>query len=212
MVNKMNKIYKYESSSILMSNKLFLFSLIFIFLITFTSATVETLGTYKQGSCINLIQSCSNCTYNNISSVIAPNSDQAAGSSTMAKVGKVYNRTFCSTSQIGTYIVNGFGDLDGGLTVWAYDFEVTPSGSGNTFTLYLFVLLVSGALITLGFSIKDGWFIIFGGLGLIILGIYSVANGIIGFKDTLLTYAISLFFIGVGAYLSINSGIQMINE
>ena len=33
---------------------------------------------------------------------------------------------------MGTYIVNGVGDLGGTPTVWAYDFDVTPNGKEFT--------------------------------------------------------------------------------
>lgn len=175
------------------------------------SAAEETLGVFKQGTCINLLQSCSNCTYNNITSVIAPNSDTALTEVEMTRTGTLYNYNFCSTSQIGKYIVNGFGNDDGIISTWTYDFEITPSGYKNSLGFYFVVIALLGAVIILGFSIKDEWFVIFGGMGLIVLGIYSINNGIAGFRDMFLTWTVALFEIGTGAYLAIQSALMMMD-
>ena len=112
--------------------KIFLILIIGIFLIVglgLASAEQQTLGTFKQNSCIQLTQTCGNCTYNNISfvymtlDVILYNvSDQ------MSKVGTFYNYSFCNTSTIGEYNVHGFGDPDGTQTSWTYDFGITGTG------------------------------------------------------------------------------------
>ena len=116
----------------------------------------------------------------------------------------------------GLFIINPFNHPDQlslyGQPSLSNSFEVTPSGFTGTLGFTFIILLVCGALILLGFSIKDGWFVIFGGMGLIAFGIYCFINGIAGFKDTLVTQGTSLFFIGVGAYLAINSALEMMQE
>jgi len=92
----------------------------------------ESLGTFAVGDCVELIQICGNCTYNNISSLMYPNSTNAVTEATMTQQGTRYNYTFCLTSIQGDYIVNGYGDLDGERTVWSYDFSITPSGTTLT--------------------------------------------------------------------------------
>ena len=136
-------LYKSHNSKLIMIKRVFLLTLISLLFISFISAEIETLGTFKQNSCVNLLQTCSNCTYNNISSVTYPDSTQALGQSVMEKIGNNYNRTFCSTSQIGTYIVNGYGDVDGSITVWSYDFKVTPSGNENNPNFYYLIFIIS---------------------------------------------------------------------
>ncbi len=110
--------------------KILLTLILGIFLLSFVSAQIQSLGTFKLGDDINLIQTCDNCTFNNITSVLYPNSTQTIGEFAMTKTGTFYNFTLSAdnTTAIGTYIVNGFGDLDGIDTVWNYNFEVTPSG------------------------------------------------------------------------------------
>lgn len=118
--------------------------LIFLFLlIPITSAEVQTLGNFRQNSCINLLQICGNCTYNNITTVRYPNSSVALSSVQMTKIGAEYNYTFCSTPSFGEYIVSGFGDIDGSPTAWSYNLFVTPNGEekqGDNFEIFFFIL------------------------------------------------------------------------
>ena len=111
--------------------KILLTLILGIFLISFAFAASQTLGTPKLGDDINLIQTCDNCTFNNITSVLYPNLTQTIGEFRMTKKGTNYNFTLSSdnVTEIGTYIVNGFGDLDGINTVWNYNFIVTPFGT-----------------------------------------------------------------------------------
>jgi len=120
--------------------------------ISFVSAQEQDLGIQKQGECINLIQSCADCTYNNISNVLYPNSSLALGQVTMNQSGVIFNYTFCSTSLLGEYLINGYGDLGGVKTVWAYTFDVTYNGNpepeGNLKVIFFafFLLILFGSL------------------------------------------------------------------
>lgn len=126
-----------------------------IFLITLATAETQTLGTFQQDTCINLIQTCSNCTYVNISSVIYPNSTQALGQVAMTKNGVDYNYTFCKANVTGQYIVNGYGDVDGVVEVWTYDFDVTENGRENPegiikiFFIIIFLIILIGAVFSI---------------------------------------------------------------
>lgn len=127
-----------------------------IFLIN--AQSIQTLGTYKQSECINLIQICSSCTYNNISNVISPNSTVVLDQTLMQKTGTFYNHTFCNTTQLGRYIVNGFGDIGGIVTVWSYDFLITSSGtslqtSDSILSLLFFFGILIIAVIFFGLSL-----------------------------------------------------------
>lgn len=108
--------------------KIILTIIVGIFLISLVSSTQQSLGTFKQGECTNLIQTCGNCTYNNISIILYPNSSVAISNIKMTKDNTYYNYTFCNTSVLGNYIVNGFGDSDGKKTIWSYGFEITGTG------------------------------------------------------------------------------------
>ena len=211
-VCKLKNSHKGKMEAIRMNSKLYLLAFMFIlFLLPILSATEQSLGTYKQNTCINLKQTCSNCTYVNITSILAPNSNKILDQVTMEKSGTDYNYTICTTGLIGTYTYNTLGDINGVATVQPVTFEVTPSGFGDSLGFYFIMILLCGGVITLGFLVKDGWFVIFGGVALMVLGIYSVNNGIAGYRDMMLTWAVAIFEIGTGAYLSINSALEMMD-
>ena len=144
--------------------KLLLTLVLGIFLLSFTSAQIQSLGTFKLGEDINLIQTCDNCTFNNITSVLYPNSTQTIGEFEMTKAGTIYNFTLSSdnVTEIGTYIVNGFGDLDGVITVWNYNFFITPNGqdftTGKAISyLGFIVILLFTFILTIYGSYKVRW-------------------------------------------------------
>jgi hypothetical protein len=108
------------------------FLVIGVGLIGSLSAEVQTLGVFKIGDCVRLVQSCANCTYNEITSIQYPNSTLLSLNVLMNKNGTFYDYTFCEVNANGNYIVNGIGNPDGIDTIWAYNFEVTPSGLVST--------------------------------------------------------------------------------
>ncbi|KKL25564.1 hypothetical protein LCGC14_2404000, partial [marine sediment metagenome] len=113
--------------------KILLIIIMSIFLVSIASAEIQTLGVFKQNTNVTLIQTCGTCTFNNITSVLYPNSSIALSNISMAKDGTFYsfilNNSFTITK--GEYIVNGFGDLGGTNIVWNYNFLITPSGENN---------------------------------------------------------------------------------
>lgn len=129
------------------TKKIILTLLITVFLISFVSAQQQSLGSVKQNDCIEIIQTCPDCTYNNISRILYPNKTTIAISNVaMTKDDTYYNYTFCSTLTLGNYIVNGYGDLDSIKTVWNYDFEVTPTGATletSESILYVIILIAT---------------------------------------------------------------------
>jgi len=113
--------------------KVIYFLLIGILFINLISSEQTTLGVFKQNTCVELIQICADCSFVNITSVRYPNSTLALATMIkMTKTGTEYNYSFCNTSFVGKYIVNGFGDVDGTNTIFNYDFEITPSGVSLT--------------------------------------------------------------------------------
>ncbi len=137
------------------TKEIFLLFVCLIFLISLASAQIQSLGTFKLGDDVNLIQTCDNCTFNNITSVLYPNSTQTIGEFEMTKRGTIYNFTLSSdnVTELGTYIVNGFGDLDGIDTVWNYNFEITSFGTkvSNSGIIYASLLLIIFGMVVLVF-------------------------------------------------------------
>jgi hypothetical protein len=191
-------------------NYKFLTVFLALFLLTFISAGSEVdYEQVKQNNCIDLTQSCSNCTYMNVTSVKANGQTILLGDYQMDNNGGEYNYTFCNTSTIGDYTWCYEGDVSGGINVPAcLGFKVTPTGFIDTLGLYIIFLVIIGAIVTLGFGIKEAWFVVMGGMALLMLGIYSINYGIVGFRDMFMTWGIGLFEIAVGATLAIGAGIQ----
>lgn len=126
-----------------------------IFISGIASAQTTSLGIFKQGECINLVQSCSNCTTNIITNVLYPNSSIAMGTVTMSTTDSLYyNYTFCNTTALGQYLVNGYGDVDGVNTNWVYDFTVSMNGKGVPSELVI-VLFIIAFVIIVAFSIYE---------------------------------------------------------
>ena len=96
------------------------------------SAPQTYLGTFESGSCIELIQLCGDCTYNNITSIQYPNETKIILDVGMTRRGIEYNYTYCFPDLNGRYNINGVGDLSGEDTVWAYTLLLTPNGDEPT--------------------------------------------------------------------------------
>jgi len=211
-MKKLFNLNKPQAINKLMSNKFILIILLLLCLTTTVNAEVQTLGTFKQNTCVNLIQTCSNCSYSNISSVIAPNSASLLGQVVMTKISNVYNYSFCSTSQIGSYIVNGISDVDGSQVVWAYDFQITPSGSNNNPNFYYIIFIASLGVMILGFVLKNAPIVILGSFGMVYLGLYIILFGINGIKDTVYTWGFGIILLAVAGYIGIKSAYEMITD
>ena len=174
---------------------------------------LETLGTFKQNDCVRVPQTCATCTYVNISSISSKESNTTQASNIeMTSFGNgEWYYDFCNTEWIGRYDVRGMGDINGDNTNFAYYFEITPSGFQGTLGFYIILSVILGAIVVLGFSIEEEWFVVIGGLGIIMLGIYSINYGVAGFRDMFMTWGVGLFEIGIGAFLAIGAALQKIN-
>jgi hypothetical protein len=177
----------------------FIFALM-LFIIPLCSAN---LGTFKQNTCVD-IRVLSNCTTVNLIEVNDGTTTFVVNSAMQKLGGQTFNYSFCSTSKIGTYTYSWDEtcvDCSGGLC--GNNFEVTPSGFAGNLGFYIIMLVVFAGLILLGFAAKEYWFLVLSGLGFIMLGIYSINNGVAGFRDMFMTYGVGIFEIGIGAVLSI---------
>lgn len=129
--------------------KIMLFILVAFLLISFTSAQQDSLGVFTKGTDINLIQVCSSCTYNNITTIKTANGTLFTFNEVMDKDGTFFNWTLILnyTDSSGEYKINGIGDLDGVATIWTYSIIVTYKGdvlSSSQSILYigLFVIML----------------------------------------------------------------------
>jgi hypothetical protein len=150
-----NNIYKDNNTYYSMKTILaFMIGVFFLLMfmtanINMVSASIQYLGTVKQSDCITLPQIC-NCTFNNITAIMYPNKSYITINAPMTKSGTYFNYTFCNTSVLGQYIVNGVGDNDGQVKPFNYYFLVTTSGYEATLTQGFMVFFIFGVVIILG--------------------------------------------------------------
>ena len=166
----------------------------------------------KQGQPYVFNQFCANSTYSNIST-IKLSSQVILNQTAMVEISDDnYRYTFSNTSTLGTYTIVSYCDENGEKVGALNDFEVTPSGFINTFGFYLIILFFLSGLIILGYSTQEAWFIMFAGFGFMMIGLYSIINGVVGFKDMFMTWGLGLFELGLGFYFTIRAGLHKIQE
>jgi len=186
--------------------KLMLTIMLGIFLVSMISAY----SPHEQDTAWNVVISSNNATSCNVSYVQYPTNTIVTLNAAMHKDGTSFNYTLAA----GNF--TGIGDICAGISctdgttneVGSVCRAITPSGFAGTFQLYIIILIILMAVILLGFSIKEAWFVVLGGMGFIMLGVYSLNSGIVGFRDMFMTWAISLFEIGIGTILSVGAGMQ----
>ena len=202
-------------------SKFVLFLPIFLFLISFTSAAVDTntvddtfqvnaLIPYAKG-CMNNGTYCSaaatcNFTFYDLDNSLLENNvpgiNIGDGSSTWT-----YNITYSKT---GVYQVD-MVCIDGGEAGFeTFYSQVTGSGLNDNFWFYVIVIGLSLGVIIIGFNMEDPIITIFGSFGLYFLGLYILFNGIAGVKDLVTTWAIGIIMLGIAAYVSIRSAHELI--
>jgi len=170
----------------------------------------ENFGTFKQNSCVNLIQTCGNCTYVN-ASVFYPNSTTALSDISMTKSGTVYNYSFCSTSVVGTYNVVGSGNPDAVVTVWDYTFNVTPSGIEYTQSFFWLILALGFGMVIFGFWKEDYTITTLGSFALVFVGLYILFYGIADVKDVM-SNGIAIVILGIAGYIMAKLGVDWVTE
>lgn len=90
-----------------------------------------SLGTFTKDHCINIQQTCDNCTYINITSITFPNSTKAVSNVEMIQDSTDFSYEFCSASGLGEYFVNYKGDENGITSIAKTWFDVTQNGREN---------------------------------------------------------------------------------
>lgn len=185
--------------------------LVALMAIQYVEATIETLGTFRQGNPVDLIQVCGNCSYVNITSIKVPNSTTILTNVIMTKDGSRFNYTFYDSWQLGRYIVSGIGDDDGIPTVFSYDFYINPTGEEQNSILdnplSLIMIGLGIVLILLGVYQGNAYFGFIGGVLFLASGVYVM---IYGFNNVLNLYTrgVAAVLLGFGIFFSIVSSYE----
>lgn len=185
------------------------FSLVLLFL--FSTVSAANIAPIKQGRVARLVQVCDNCTFVNITTIQYPDSTISSINSVMTKDGANYNYSFLGTGSIGEYSYTTCGNPDGTFTCETATFEVTASGYDNMLGLSIIIILIIYAIAFIGFFGRNEWVTILGGFALILLGLFTLNNGIDVFRN-FITESFSFITIGLGAFFTIFTGLQIINE
>jgi hypothetical protein len=181
-------------------------------MINLVSAEQSNLGTVKMNSCIDLYQTCDDCSYVNLTSVKYPNGTIETMNLNMIKNGQDFSYNFCNTSKIGDYTYTVAGDKGGTYSTEVIGFSVSPSGFVGTLGFYILILVLSAGVIVLGFSKDDAPLVILGSLGLYFVGIYTLFFGLDGMKDPVYTWGFGLIVLGIAFYLSVRSAWELITD
>ena len=185
-----------------------LFSLILIALPSCSAA----LGTSPLNEDIELIQTCNNCTYCNLTSIKYPNGTALARNEVMLQDGTYYNYTLNKTfvTEVGTYkYCYDCGNTDEKVT-GCIDVIVTPSGQEKINTgegLSLSIAVIAMIVVAFSFFFVSGAFrenhilrFALIGVGLILLlvvvgfSLISMMNNLGGFSTLITTYS-SFFWV-----------------
>ena len=179
------------------------------------SATISDFGEYRQGMSINLIQVCSNCTWINISSVLAPDSSLILSNVIMTEKGYTFNYTLDSskTQKLGTYQVTGVGDENGIPSEWSYTFEVTSLGNSDqtNSTTYFILFGLTFIILIIGIITKEKAMTILGGFAVAFMGLYTLNNGFVGYRNVA-TQWISIIIMIFGALWAVLAAMSYLEE
>lgn len=194
--------------------KLGIVLLVSLFLIPFASSLVDTVQSVKQGSCITFAHIDDESTSENITYVQNPDTTIVAVDKPMTRTGTFYNYTYCGTGKNGMYIVYGVGNPATPArnpVAWSYEFYVTPSGSLGLLGLSIVVITIIYFIAFFGFFGKNIWVAMFGGMAMILLGLYTLNNGIDIYRS-FITEAFSFITMGIGATFALTAGVELIEE
>lgn len=193
--------------------KLVILSLLLV-LLPSVFAIQEMSNPFRQGTCIDLVQSCDDCTYVNFTSVTYPDGDYEILNAAGEKHATDFNYTFCDTNQVGTYIIRTVGDLGGEQTFSGFNIYINPSGMtfNNIIYEYLFfalIFLTFYAILYFGFKKEDLTIVMLPCFGILFLAVYIIRFGIANLNNDY-TMAFSIINIGISGYLLVRSSISLV--
>ena len=180
----------------------------------------ESCGTFKQNTCIELKQTCSTCSYINIT-ISYPNTTRIVTNDEMDYIGSgIWIYELCNTSQLGEYDFVGEGNVDGNRKTFDAYFEVNEYAQEPIqFLIYAIIyvlLLFSSYLLVYKFAtydgngVKDENFFYWAAFLDLVLFVLIEVNGF-GGTDTLLVSLIKMLCFGSGLYFLAQGIINSIN-
>lgn len=191
--------------------------IILFFAVMFSLTLVQAIeiepGT--QGQDKLLYQTCNNCTFCNITSVINENGDVLLSNVEFDQDGTYYSFVLGAgnTTTLGKYsYFYNCGNTEDSQT-GKIDFKVTPSGRDGNENIALFIILIViiYAVTLLSFFGRNIPLSILTGMLLTFFGVYIINNGVVIYRDNLTNY-FGYVTIAIGAMIAIISAITLIDE
>jgi len=188
--------------------KILLIFILGMFLISFASASLDSLVTFKQNQCVNISQTCASCSYVNISSISNSNNSNLVSNVAMTYFGNgEWRYEFCNTSYLGRYDVRGVGDINGVDETFATYFYVKSS---NDF-VFLLILILAFVFFGLALLTKLPPLGFISSLLFTLGGVYLMIYGFNGAKD-LYVHAAAISIIGIGFIFMMLSAYEWLTE
>jgi hypothetical protein len=167
-------------------------------MIGLVSATTPSLSEQKPNTCIDLPQTCSNCSFINITTVQYPNGSIINLNKAMTKItSSSYKYNFCLNNQLGSYFVNTYSD--DAIVNAQYEVPVTSSMFFVILILTLAIIFFIATLI-----VDEEFFVYISGVLFIVSGIYILINGFSNMSD-MYTRAIAYVCLGLGFIFTIGA-------
>ncbi len=193
-------------------NLVMILSFCLMFSLTLVNAIEIEPGT--QGEDKLLYQTCNNCTFCNITSVINEDGEVLLSNTEFNQDGTYYSLILGAgnTTTLGlySYFYNCGNAVDS--QTGKIDFKVTPSGRDGNENIALFVILIVMiyAVTLLSFFGRNIPLSILTGMLMTFFGVYIINNGIVIYRDNLTNY-FGYVTIAIGATIAIMSAIALID-
>lgn len=148
--------------------------------------------------------------------IFQPNGDTLFSNRVMTNQITFHNITILpsQTQIIGDHTVSVFCNEGSNNGFSTFTYLISPSGIDDDSLAQLILLssafLFSVGLIWFGFNRQDGYFALFGGILLFVMGLYILLNGVGLYRNTL-TNGMSFVILGFAGYVSIKTGLELIN-
>jgi len=181
-----------------------------------SNVSAVSLGTFKAGQPIELVQLCDNgaalCSGCNISYVNYPNSTIFLSNVNMTKRTSDFSYIMNPSYVLGTYNVGGNCFDTTMVKTWTYDFTITPSEGAESNTMTFIVLAVIGlVLLILSFMFSNLIFAFLSGLAFSGAGVYTMIYGF-GNITNLYTQIAASIIIGFGVIITVVSALEFLDE
>jgi len=201
-------------------NKIVLNAFLFLFILSLSTSFILATATYERNTDFDLKRGCfNNGTFCSPSAecnvtIVNPTTDIVLSNAVMTNQGSYHNVTVNGslTSSLGEYEVF-MTCVDGGRSGFeTFPFDITPTGEkGNLLGFYIILFTLTYGVTVYGFTSKNEYVAIIGGMFLMILGLYTYQHGIDIYQN-LGAESISILTLALGFMATTSAGISLLED